>query len=441
MVSHVWRRRSSIPTLVSMTRFNVAVFTASSCLALACSDATDPARSAPPVAFAVISGDSQLHFPGATTFSELGAALVAADGERVLQSGVPVMWSVLSGGGSIESSVDTTTFRGAAFARWTLGDEEGANRAMVSAEGIAPVEFFARAAKAGPIVFVSERHGRLPGNETAGDLYVMKENGSDVMPLFGQNRPSQALSDPDWSPDGSKILFVRATERPFGGTPGLLPRGLFWITPDATREEQVPVSGVPGYVQFLEEPAWAPFGSKIVARLGGVGEPSIPPQVTPGHIHVMNSGGNNILTLATPATSGHDPDWSPVGDLIAFSCEVDGFIDVCVMDMKGDNFSQLTADDAIDTDPAWSPDGTRILFARNPDEGGGIWVVNADGTGLEQVISGKATAPSWSPDGSRFVVTIDDGNDLDIYVVELATLEITNLTNSPYRDREPSWRW
>jgi len=63
--------------------------------------------------------------------------------------------------------------------------------------------------------------------------------------------------------------------------------------------------------------------------------------------------------------------------------------------------TQLTDDPAIDFDPSWSPDGTEIAFGsdRNGDE---IWSVNVQTLTLRRV--GAGSSPAWSPDGSKIAV-------------------------------------
>ena len=68
--------------------------------------------------------------------------------------------------------------------------------------------------------------------------------------------------------------------------------------------------------------------------------------------------------------------------------------------------------------PAWSPDGTQIAFgtaARFTSSNGRRWdfkiyLVNADGSGLTRISSGRQDSwPSWSPDGNQIAFTTRRG--------------------------------
>ncbi|MFL5495335.1 MAG: TolB family protein [Gemmatimonadales bacterium] len=54
-----------------------------------------------------------------------------------------------------------------------------------------------------------------------------------------------------------------------------------------------------------------------------------------------------------------------------------------VMNVDGTEAVQLTHDDADHEDPAWSPRGDRIAFVRIKDSLETIYLMNADGSGME----------------------------------------------------------
>jgi TolB protein len=89
---------------------------------------------------------------------------------------------------------------------------------------------------------------------------------------------------------------------------------------------------------------------------------------------------------------------------------------IYVINADGTGLRRLT--DGMD--PAWSPDGTKVAFARWRDPRG-IYVIDEDGRN-ETLLFGwsQAKAPAWSPDGSRIVFTclgggIEEDTDLSIW--------------------------
>ena len=395
------------------------------------------------VAFEIQSGGDQLFFPNSMLPERLAARLVDETGTPVQRGGIPVSWEVVAGDGSIIAVDDTTSEQGSVSAEVTLGPTLGTSRFRLTSSDITAVEFAARATLPGPIAFISNRRTGVLGNNLEGfpgDLYVMNEDGSDVVALFSSGFVVQSLFNPKWSPSGESILYSRSIGRPAGGTPGLLRIGLFVINPDGSDESQVPTVGLPEYVRYFAEPTWNADGSKFVVNLAAEGVLGLPPEVIPGALHVVRVSGFGAQPLTNIPGTARAPSWDGVTGRIAFEC-LGGFTTaICVADENGGNLVTLTDGVVPDTDPAWSSDGVQILFARDTLVGGGIWRMDADGGGLQQVVEGRAMNPSWSPDGNRFVYEWNVDERIDVWLYDFSNNTSINLTNAGSRDSEPAWR-
>ncbi|NDJ60439.1 MAG: S9 family peptidase [Chloroflexi bacterium] len=130
---------------------------------------------------------------------------------------------------------------------------------------------------------------------------------------------------------------------------------------------------------------------------------------------------------------------------------------------------RLTSGTAKDTNPAWSPDGTQIAFISDRGEHRQIFLIDANGGEAEPLTTlprGVTGWLNWSPDGSKiafnagpqgapraesqpFIITrpvyrFDILNYLDdvaadIYVVEVATGAVTQLTDDGSHNVLPRW--
>ncbi len=140
-----------------------------------------------------------------------------------------------------------------------------------------------------------------------------------------------------------------------------------------------------------------------------------------------------------------EPARSPDGTKVAFGSFRDGNREIYVMDADGGDPVNLTRHDAYDSNPAWSPDGRRIAFQSERDGGvPHIFVMNADGSGLEQLTQEPqapwAGSPAWSPDGSSIACVSDQGTDSwGIYVVELGSRTLHLISQAGLRGTRPSW--
>ncbi len=136
-----------------------------------------------------------------------------------------------------------------------------------------------------------------------------------------------------------------------------------------------------------------------------------------------------------------NPVWSPDSQRIAFVSGRSGNSDIWVMDADGTNLQNITnTSDANEFNPVWSPDGQWIVFLSGPFGNASIWVVNPDGMKLVNLSEGdmvSAASPAWSPDGKYLAIPLLQGG---VWVVNMQTFERTNITAaSDEAYKWPSW--
>jgi TolB protein len=145
---------------------------------------------------------------------------------------------------------------------------------------------------------------------------------------------------------------------------------------------------------------WSPDGTKIAfVRHPKHNTPTDPPNPDDTEIYVMNADGTNPQPLTSKSGGTAAPDWSPDGTRIAYMCRLasGALMEICVMDANGNNRRQLTQTPQSEGTPIWSPDGRKILFSRQFGVGSyDLFVMNADGTGETQL----TTTPGFDFMGS-----------------------------------------
>jgi TolB protein len=113
-----------------------------------------------------------------------------------------------------------------------------------------------------------------------------------------------------------------------------------------------------------------------------------------------------------------------------------------VADADGENEQVIAESPEPILSPAWSPEGHRIAYAGYENHAAAVYVQEL-ASGARKRVSFRAgvnSAPSWSPDGQKLAVALSeaDGN-VELYLLNVGTQELTRLTRNPAIDTEPTW--
>ncbi len=147
------------------------------------------------------------------------------------------------------------------------------------------------------------------------------------------------------------------------------------------------------------QPDWSPDGDRIVFTSPCTAKrPSYPGS----RLVIIDVEGGELTPLPASLEGDYDPAWSPNGEWIAYTTLINGrpqLIKIRVDDLQTSRLSQGTYPDYS---PAWSPDGEQLAFVweRGVSQ---IWVMDADGDNESQfTLSGliENSNPAWYTDGS-----------------------------------------
>ena len=244
--------------------------------------------------------------------------------------------------------------------------------------------------------------------------------GADIFGL-------SVAADPQISPDGSKIAYVRRTNDIMTDKAV----SSIWLIDVATGEETPLVTGAGTHVS----PRWSPDGDRLayISTESGGG-----PEL---HVRWMETGQSANITALAEGPGGIQ--WSPDGTQIAYTARVPG--------------KPLT----LGKPPA-KPEGAdwgkplqiidRLVYRR---DGGSyvkpgttqLFVVSASGGAPRQLTFGEYSnggAVEWSPDGSKLYFSANRREDWElqiygseIYALDVASGEITALTTRDGPDGNP----
>ena len=303
-------------------------------------------------------GDLQAGPPGTTLPSTLGVRVLDSYDNPI--SGVPVSFSVSTGGGTIEVATGTSDSEGVADAgRWTLGATAGTQRILARvAQGGAPsTELTAQAhvcTTGDPSLWCAVDRSIVFVRRSDGQIHRMNIDGSNLttLTITGDHR------SPVVSPDGRRIAFART-----------LPGGasdIYVMNVDGSN-----VVRRTSDVRFFYGISWAPDNRRlVVAEFGPTAA-----------VHVLSADDDGTAPMKI-ATDARTPAWSPDGSLIAFVQPSAGDANDALGVMKPDGSGRtlLSPTSGFRNSVSWSRDG-RVASMMCATGECTLLTMNTDGTG------------------------------------------------------------
>ena len=213
------------------------------------------------------------------------------------------------------------------------------------------------------IAFASHRDG--PSH-----IFVVDADGTHTKRLTSGHHVD---THPTWSPDGSRIAFVRG------------PTAIIEVmNADGTHIHRV-VKSESGSVG---DPAWSPDGRWIAFDLKAPGG-------TTSDLWLVHPDGTHPHRLTPTGVNSISPAWSPDSGRIAFSSDSGGsMLAIYEIGVSGRGLQLVARPDQDGIEPAWSPDGKKIAFSTN----GAITTVDF-AANFKQLTDPKNndTSPVWNP--------------------------------------------
>ena len=214
-----------------------------------------------------------------------------------------------------------------------------------------------------------------------GTIMLVKVDGSGLHELDTGSRAKGCDAAPEgdaWSPDGSRIVFVRFC---FDSSGTFIEAGIWTIKIDGTDAQQV-TSNRPASHAEDHRVGWSPDGRSLVFE-------RLDLSVSPERAAIFTIGvdGNHLRQVTPWKLDGNDPDWSPEGSLIAFNASAEPSPTQNIYTIRADatGLRKLTSYDKAGQatyHPSWSPDGMQILFSHSPstDGWGDFFIMDRDGS-------------------------------------------------------------
>lgn len=143
----------------------------------------------------------------------------------------------------------------------------------------------------------------LHGGSMWSPFRVMTTKGKTLRSVDPGSAHNTAM--PDWTPDGRRLAFIKWPNRTNDG--GIFRKAEIWITTSSGSTRQLTRNTVSD-----SSPAWSPDGSKIAFLRGSDDILLWPKKHSPSEVYLMNADGTHVTRLTHNTVGEGSPAWQPV---------------------------------------------------------------------------------------------------------------------------------
>ena len=289
-------------------------------------------------------------------------------------------------------------------------------------------------------------------------IYTGAADGSSSDAVLFADPGLAGYEDLSWSPDGSRLAFTATPAAGNGSTE------IYTIDADGSNLVQITHTEVDD-----DSPVWSPDGTRLALRVDEV-DPGAPGE---SNVVVTTVSGPGVTVLGP----GSNPVWSPDGQQLAMTVAEGGSTRIWVQEPDGGARRQVANVAIASMRPSWSPDGQflvvsssgfsiievasgsldpltsepgsaptwsigeRIAFATTGSASPGVFVIDADGSGLRRLSGdpGVVSTLAWSPDG-RWLLLGDDVSGSPVRIVDPLDGAMIVVGGDHAVRRSPAWQ-